>query len=132
MIFGDIKRIAKNPKILIPIGILFVIALFVERSIEPKNPLPNPSKVISISAADKELDLDKYVQIYQCLENANRLIHGPQGEILANLLIYQENKNPLKFIINEFTIIQIGNGIYECGTSEQSNKLYSLIQNIDR
>ena len=130
MIFDDVKRIIRNPKILIPVGILFIIALFIERSIEPRNPLPHPSKVIKLTLAEQEISLDHYSQIYQCLENANRLVHGPQGEILTDVLIHRKKGDPLRFVVNEFTLAQVGNGVYECATSQQSDKLYSVAQDI--
>ena len=130
MFFDDAKRIARNPKILIPVAILAIIAFFIERSIEPKNPLPHPSTVVKLTMDGKELPLDRYSKIYECLENANRLIHGPQGEILTDMLIHQKKGEPIKFVVNEFTIVQIGSGIYESDTSQQSNDLYSIILDI--
>jgi len=128
-------RIARRSfLVMIPVTALVVGAVVFDRSIMSGNPLPPVKRVESVSVShDYDPDADsfrpmpivRYEQLRACLDNANRLIKGPGGEILATLRIRKTDGSEVQVRINEFTMVLVDGGVYE-PASEHQDRLYSL------
>ena len=124
---------------MIPITILIVGAMALDRSMMSGNPFPPAKSVDSVTFSTdyrpdedsfQPMTMERYEQLRACLDNANRLIKGPGGEILMTLRIRKSDGEVLQARINEFTMVLVDGGVYE-PASEHQNRLYDLTANLD-
>jgi len=136
-----IKKAVENPKIIIPVVGLIVVAVILDLTLfsGPRNPLPDPAKIQEVSfttdagedeSTFRDLEMDRYKALREASQGANRLIHSGTGELVATLHIQMTNDTTFRAKLYEYGLIQTKDGLFEGADDEKSNRLYSLIYDI--
>jgi hypothetical protein len=141
--FRVVRRVIENPKLLIAFGVLLAFGLFLDFVVlsAPGNPLPEPDDVVELSfiggeggdgSPARDLDMGLYVQLRECLEGCNSLIHSGTGELAGTMVIRQANGRTRQARLYEWGLVQTQDGLFEAADGERANRLSSLIQSIPR
>ncbi len=136
-----IKKAVENPKIIIPVLALIVVAVILDLTLfsGPSNPLPDPAKIQEVSfttdpskdeSTFSNLGMDRYKVLREASQGANRLIHSGTGDLVATLKVQMTNGTTFRAKLYEYGLIQTKDGLFEGADDEKSNRLSSLIFDI--
>ena len=141
LLWRFVKRAMENPKIIIPVVGLIVVAVILDLTLfrGPSNPLPDPAKIENVSFTNdpnedestlRDLDMDRYEALREASQGANRLIHSGTGELTATLHVKLTNGTTFRAKLYEYGLIQTKDGLFEGADDEKSSTLYSLIYDL--
>ena len=139
LLWRFVKRAIENPKIIIPVVALIVVAVIVDLTLfrGPSNPLPDPAKIQEVSfttdpseSTFSEFGMDRYEALREASQGANRLIHSGTGDLVATLHVQLTNGTTFRAKLYEYGLIQTKDGLFEGADDEKSNRLASLILDI--
>lgn len=141
LIWRFVKRAIENPKIIIPVVALIVVAVILDLTLfsGPSNPLPDPAKIQEVSfttdpdedeSTFSELGMERYEALREASQGANRLIHSGTGDLVATLHVQLTNGTSFRAKLYEYGLIQTKDGLFEGADDEKSNRLSSLIYDI--
>ena len=135
------KRVAENPKILIPVIAFIIIGFALDHFVfaAPSNPLPAPDQVQQVSYSSnpeyngsefQSLEMKKYTELWKNLEGAKRIFVSGGGELSAILKIQTKDGAAVTAKLYDYGLVQTTDGTFEGADDETSNKLYSAIYDI--
>jgi hypothetical protein len=139
LIWRFVKRAIENPKIIIPVVALIVVAVILDLTLfsGPSNPLPDPAKIQEVTfttdpseSTFSELGMERYEALREASQGANRLIHSGTGDLVATLHVQMTNGTMFRAKLYEYGLIQTKDGLFEGADDEKSNRLSSLIYDI--
>jgi len=138
-----VRRVMENPRLLIALGVLLAFGLFLDFVVlsAPGNPPPEPDDVVKLSfiggeggdgSRARDLDMGFYVELRECLEGCNSLIHSGTGELAGTMVIRQTDGRTREARLYEWGLVQKQDGLFEAADSERANRLSSLIRSMPR
>ena len=136
------KKAIENPKILIPVILLIVVAGILEFTViqGPSNPLPAQEEIKEVTfrhgwakadAPFKSFPMDKYQVLRTNIEGANRILTSGGGDLVATLHIQMNDGSLKKVKLWEWGLISTEDGMFEGGDDGKSSNLYSVIDEIN-